>query len=109
MNSASNFSACSESLQQLHHCPLASEIHISTSNNNGQVVLIIQDNGPGIPVSEWGNILKPFTQLNRSRSAAGNDLGLALVKAICDQHSAKITLGDAKPGLIVGISFPNNR
>jgi signal transduction histidine kinase len=36
----------------------------------------------------------------------GNGLGLALVRAIADQHDAKLVLSDNAPGLRVTLTLP---
>jgi signal transduction histidine kinase len=69
-------------------------------------VLVVGDNGPGIPAAEHENVLRRFYRLEKSRTTPGNGLGLALVKAIADLHDARIELADNTPGLRVEIHFP---
>jgi signal transduction histidine kinase len=66
----------------------------------------VADNGPGIPPEEYGRVLQRFTRLDASRNTPGTGLGLALVAAVARLHGAKLTLGDAGPGLLVTIAFP---
>lgn len=89
----------------LVHCPENSIVSVSAIRQQQQLILTVVDNGPGIPDDEKTEILKPFTRLSQSRTTQGNGLGLALVKAIVDQHSASIALQNAEPGLRVLISF----
>ena len=63
------------------------------------------DNGPGIQESERKNVFKRFYRLERSRSTPGSGLGLALVAAVADLHTARIELIDNEPGLKVAIQF----
>ncbi len=67
--------------------------------------IIIQDNGPGIPESEFENITKPFYRLDRSRSSKGNGLGLSLVAAIANLHSMSLIFEKSYPGLKITIAF----
>lgn len=69
-------------------------------------VVIVGDNGPGIPEQERHKVFKRFYRLEKSRTTEGTGLGLSLVKAVADIHGAGISLGDNKPGLIVSVAFP---
>lgn len=63
-------------------------------------VLIVKDNGIGIPASEQERIFERFYRVDKSRSKAtgGTGLGLAIVKHIVELHDAKIVL-DSAPGV----------
>ena len=88
------------------HCPSGSHVQISAVRQGDDVLLTVEDNGPGIPEDECETVFKPFTRLSQSRTTPGNGLGLALVKAIADAHQARISLTDAGPGLRIQIHFP---
>ena len=62
--------------------------------------------GPGIPAKDRERVLQRFTRLDQARSQPGNGLGLALVKAVAQQHHGRLTLGDNAPGLIVTLEIP---
>lgn len=66
----------------------------------------VADSGPGIPESARERVFERFARLDQSRSHPGNGLGLALVKAVAEQHGGKLTLGDNRPGLIVTLELP---
>ena len=66
----------------------------------------VADSGPGIPASERERMLERFTRLDGSRSLPGNGLGLALVKAVAEQHDGRLILGDRQPGLVVELELP---
>lgn len=69
--------------------------------------VFVNDEGEGIPVSERENVLEPFYQADKSRSGDGFGLGLAMVRAICELHDAKLSLSDGLngKGLKVSVSF----
>jgi signal transduction histidine kinase len=90
----------------LNHTPPGTRIWSQLFVRNGQVVVSICDDGPGIPIKERINVLGRFYRLDRSRSLPGSGLGLALVAAIAALHEAKLTLEDNRPGLCVEIVFP---
>ncbi len=66
---------------------------------------ILCENGPGIPKAGRGNVLRRLYRVQKSRTTEGSGLGLALVKAVADLHSAVLTLTDAHPGLRVSLGF----
>jgi signal transduction histidine kinase len=70
-------------------------------------VLVVADDGPGIPPEEWKNVVKRFYRLERSRSTPGSGLGLSLVEAVAHLHEARIEFIDNRPGLNVELHFPS--
>jgi signal transduction histidine kinase len=56
----------------------ASEILLS-SDHDGRVLLIVDDNGPGVGVSERLRIFERFARGTASRNSVGSGLGLAIV------------------------------
>ena len=65
----------------------------------------VVDDGPGIPPQERAKVIKRFYRLDKSRHTPGSGLGLALVKAIADLHVAVLQFDDARPGLVVTVTF----
>jgi len=72
-------------------------VWVYADNKDGDVVLIVKDNGIGIPASEQQRIFERFYRVDKSRSKAtgGTGLGLAIVKHIVEIHEAKIELDSA--------------
>jgi signal transduction histidine kinase len=64
------------------------------------VVLTVDDEGPGIPAAARTVILEPFVRLeaSRSRETGGAGLGLAIVRSLVDAHEGSITIADAPNG-----------
>tara|TARA_B100000470_G_C19658890_1_gene332184 strand:+ start:64 stop:600 length:537 start_codon:yes stop_codon:yes gene_type:complete len=58
------------------------------------IVVVIQDNGPGIPEDLQQSIFEPFV----TTKSRGTGLGLALVAKIIEDHGGIIEI-DSKPGL----------
>lgn len=90
----------------IRHCPRGSRIRCSAAIEGGMALARIADDGPGIPEAERSNVLRRLYRLQRSRTTPGSGLGLSLVKAVADLHGARLTLGDAAPGLEVRLDFP---
>jgi len=55
------------------------------------IMLILSDNGPGIPPDHAGQIFEPYV----THKAKGTGLGLAIVKRIIEEHGGTITLDRA--------------
>lgn len=89
----------------LTHCPSQSKVSIAIHTTDERTCLLVKDNGKGIKKDDLERVLQPFTRLDSARSTSGNGLGLALVKAVADQHKAKLEFSDANPGLQVSVCF----
>ncbi len=68
--------------------------------------LVVEDDGEGIPPDQREAVLRRFHRLDAARSRPGAGLGLALVAAVAELHGARLTLGDAQPGLRVELALP---
>ncbi|WP_181700732.1 sensor histidine kinase [Chthonobacter albigriseus] len=90
----------------LRHTPAGTRIVLGLQADDRQVRFSVTDDGPGIPADQREDVLKPFHRLDPSRTASGNGLGLALVKAIAGLHEASVSLSNASPGLTVALTFP---
>ncbi|MCJ1961137.1 ATP-binding protein [Novosphingobium mangrovi (ex Hu et al. 2023)] len=69
---------------------------VSLGKDGGQAVIVIEDDGPGIPDNSIESMMNPFTRGDPSRNSAtgGAGLGLALARAIADQHGGSLTLAN---------------
>jgi len=86
-----------------------SNVFVNIQKGNSRVLVIIEDDGPGIPEDQYKNVFKPFFRLDKSRSLnqSGVGLGLAIVEDIINSHGGSIQLGKSKlNGLQVKISLP---
>jgi two-component system osmolarity sensor histidine kinase EnvZ len=87
----------------------ANKVMVKIQKGNNRALIIIEDDGPGIPEDQYKNVFKPFFRLDKSRSLnqAGVGLGLAIVEDIINSHGGSIQLGKSKhEGLQVKISLP---
>ncbi len=78
---------------------------LTVGPKDGRAMLIVKDNGIGIPESEQERVFERFYRVDKSRSKAtgGTGLGLAIVKHIVEIHDAKIEL-DSTPGIGTTVS-----
>jgi len=74
------------------------DVHVAV--DGPEVVLVVDDDGPGVPVAERERVFERFTRLDegRSRDAGGFGLGLAMVRAISERHGGHVTIEDAPIG-----------
>jgi signal transduction histidine kinase len=89
----------------LRHTPDGARIDISLRMSEPGPLAEVSDDGPGISESERGKVFKRFYRLEASRSTPGSGLGLALVAAVADLHSARVELSDNGPGLKFALQF----
>lgn len=78
----------------------------------GGVVVAVLDHGPGVPEDRLGDITKPFTRLesSRSRDTGGAGLGLAIALARAARAGATLTLANRpEGGLAAELIFPPER
>jgi signal transduction histidine kinase len=90
----------------VRHCPPGASIRLIAARTAEGIEVEIRDTGPGIPPELRERVFQRFFRLERSRTTSGTGLGLSLAAAIAGLHGARITLGDAKPGLRVQVAFP---
>ncbi|MCJ2184134.1 ATP-binding protein [Novosphingobium sp. 1949] len=81
---------------------------VSLERVDGSAVIVIDDEGPGIPEDAIESMMNPFTRGDPSRNSAtgGAGLGLALARAIADQHGGALVLTnrhEAATGAVVGL------
>jgi signal transduction histidine kinase len=90
----------------IKHGHEAGRVRVEISESNGDALISVSDDGPGIPEGEYENVFKRFYRLERSRYSPGNGLGLGLVAAVARLHGARIEMADNSPGLRITLRFP---
>ncbi|HVF16037.1 MAG TPA: HAMP domain-containing sensor histidine kinase [Steroidobacteraceae bacterium] len=90
----------------LKYVPASGRIDVAVATKDGQVILEVADNGPGIPTQDRQRVMQPFMRLERDRQQSGSGLGLSLIAAVMRLHRASIELLDNQPGLKVRCVFP---
>ena len=85
--------------------PPGGEIRLTTARDESDVILTVADQGPGVAPEDRETVMRRFVRGRDSAATPGHGLGLALVAAVAKRHGAKISLGDAEPGLKVRVAF----
>ena len=90
----------------IKHGREAGRVTVEVMPSDGEVVISVSDDGPGLSIDEHANVFKRFYRLERSRSTPGSGLGLSVVAAVARLHGARIEMFDNRPGLKVELRFP---
>jgi signal transduction histidine kinase len=69
----------------------------ASSQESGQWLFAVQDNGIGVPEAYYKPIFEPFTRLDQCGKYQGTGLGLATCKKVVERHHGKIWC-DSVPG-----------
>lgn len=80
-------------------------IEIQTYSENNHAVLVLRDNGPGLPTLDTDKLFDPFFSTNNGGEGMG--LGLAIVKRYIDRYKGEIQAGNHEnSGALFTIKFP---
>jgi signal transduction histidine kinase len=82
------------------------QIAVELRREGRKVVIVVADNGPGIPEPDRQRVLERFVRLEKSRSEAGSGLGLALVNAVARLHGGAFRIEDNGPGVRAVLELP---
>ena len=91
------------------YTPDSSEIKISLSTREKEIILSVADLGIGIADEEKTKVFEKFyrTGNEETRKTKGTGLGLFIVKRLTEQHNGKITIQNNQPqGSVFVITFP---
>jgi two-component system nitrogen regulation sensor histidine kinase NtrY len=67
---------------------------VSVAEEDGQAVVIVEDNGKGLPQHGREQLTEPYV----TTRTKGTGLGLAIVKKIMEDHQGELVLEDGEPG-----------
>ena len=81
------------------YAPAASTVTLRIAAADGEVVLTVEDRGPGIPDSDLTRVFERFYRVDRSRARdpGGTGLGLAIVKHLAGLHGGTAAAAN-RPG-----------
>ena len=85
------------------------ELKIELLKKNSNLVIKVEDDGPGIPENEYENVFKPFYKIDKGRAESKSSvgLGLSIASDIVRSHGGNIRLNKSSlNGLEVKIFLP---
>lgn len=90
-------------------CRHGDTVAVTGVHEGGHLTIIVDDDGPGVPVEEREAIFRPFYRLDAARNLdeSGTGLGLSIARDVARSHGGDITL-DTSPlgGLRVTVTIP---
>jgi two-component system OmpR family sensor kinase len=75
----------------MRHTPPGTRVRAATHAADGEVSLIVEDSGPGIPPELAQRVFERFVRGGRD-GGRGSGLGLAIVRSVADSHGGGVTL-----------------
>jgi two-component system OmpR family sensor kinase len=91
----------------LKYTPEGGTVDVAVRRDQDQLVLMVEDSGPGIPEADRARVLDRFYRVPGS-TATGSGLGLAIANAIAQLHGTALAL-DRSPrlgGLRIAVRLP---
>jgi signal transduction histidine kinase len=80
----------------LRHTPAGTHVRASTFIDADDAVLVVEDDGPGIPPELCGRVFERFVR-GGGDGGRGSGLGLAIVRAVAESHSGSVELESPLP------------
>lgn len=91
----------------LLHASPDDEIHVTISTQNRQIILAVDDPGPGIPPEQLSCLMEPLPEPSLTDPAAGEGLGLLIVREIAALHGGSLLLESREhQGTRIRVTFP---
>jgi len=86
--------------------PLNGRIEVSLHRETGRLVVEVADNGPGLPVEEWGKVFEEMVQFNRERQEQqGAGLGLTIARGYARLGGGDVRFVESDTGARVRLSL----
>ncbi len=83
-------------------------VTVSIGASDNQVMIVVKDNGIGIPESDMAHIYDPFFRASNTQLFEGYGIGLPLSRNIINLHQGTLIVTSVvNKGTTVQISFPN--
>jgi two-component system, OmpR family, sensor kinase len=81
----------------LRHTDPGTAVEASVERRNGQVVLAVEDDGPGIPFDQREKVFERFYRGSGEHSGSSG-LGLSIVRAVAESHRGSVRLEEPLDG-----------
>jgi signal transduction histidine kinase len=95
------FNLCRNAIEAMQHS--GGVLSIGAGLDGTQLLISVQDTGPGIPAEIEGRLFQSFVTAGKQ---GGTGLGLAIVKKIVDEHGGSIQVVSSEKGARFELRFP---
>ena len=93
----------------INHSPDGGNIIVDSSVENGNVLISVSDQGPGVPDEERDKIFSRFESSTKGNARKGAGLGLSIVKSFMQLHDGDVYIEPANGrGAKFVCTFPEN-
>jgi signal transduction histidine kinase len=89
------------------HTPAGTPIHVRVTEESGYAVLVVRDEGPGVPVEERATLFEPFRR-GREEKGSGVGLGLFIVANLVRSMGGTVEVsGEQGEGAVFTVRLPS--
>ncbi len=91
------------------HTPSTAPVRVSLLHKSKEIQLLIEDGGPGLADSAYGEAVRSLQRFDRSRSrvTGGSGLGMSIISGVVSMHDGKLSLQKSElGGLAIDIRLP---
>ena len=89
----------------IRHTPPGTHVRATVAVRDGDVVLTVADDGPGVPDELRERIFERFVRGYGDRGSSSG-LGLSIVRAVAESHGGSVALEDPGPGARFVVRLP---
>lgn len=83
----------------VRHSPRGGRVFVEAQQTADEVLVIVTDEGPGVPTEARERIFEPFFRLPQDRAdASGTGLGLAIGRGVARAHGGDLFVEESLPG-----------
>jgi two-component system osmolarity sensor histidine kinase EnvZ len=89
-------------------------VRVSVAKEYGSAVVVVEDDGPGIPSGQYEDAFRPFSRLDaaRNQNVSGVGLGLTIARDTARAHGGDVILGKSELGglrAVIRLPFEEDR
>jgi two-component system phosphate regulon sensor histidine kinase PhoR len=81
------------------YAPARTQVRLEAVRDGGEIVVTVEDEGPGIPAADLTRVFERFYRVDpaRSRESGGTGLGLSIVRHLVDRLGGRVSAAN-RPG-----------
>lgn len=91
----------------IRHTPAGTHVHGRVAVDDDDVVLTVEDDGPGVAPELRDRVFERFVRGHGDRGISSG-LGLSIVRAVAESHGGAVELQDALPGARFVVRLPRS-